>query len=55
MRKPFEVLADGLISENSRADTRCSFPNDLLPEQVVMRVLRKTAYFTGELFYSARD
>jgi len=29
IRKPFDVLAEGLVSKNSRGDRRWTFPNDL--------------------------
>gem|GEM_PF-7076762 len=35
MRKPFDVLADGLISKNSRDGRRWTFPNDLQSDPLI--------------------
>ena len=42
IRKPFDVLAEGLISEKSRGDRRWTFPNDLANERLLALAIAKS-------------
>ena len=50
MRKPFDVLAEGLLSGNSRGDPRLIFPNQTGSPGLLWLVLPQPVNFTGDLF-----
>lgn len=50
-RKPFDVLAEGLDSEDSRADWRCTFPIDSF-DHVKRRLMATSVHFRGEQLYT---
>ena len=52
MRKPFDVLAEGLLSENSWGDRRLTFSNDLTASELLRRPIAQTIAFTADEFHS---
>jgi len=52
MRKPFDVLVEGLVSNNSRGDRRWTFPNDIGSLRLFWLAIAQTVTFTGDAFYS---
>jgi len=53
MRKPFDVLAEGLVSKNSRGDRRCTFPDQLSETGLFSRAISQVVEFTAEVFLAA--
>jgi site-specific DNA recombinase len=47
IRKPFDVLAEGLVSKNSRGDRRCTFPNDLTGMRLLHTAISQSRPFTA--------
>jgi hypothetical protein len=52
MRKPFDVLAEGLLTKDSRDDRRWTFPNDFSVVQLMHSALAQVHKFTADEFYS---
>jgi len=50
MRKPFDVLAEGLVSENSRGDPRLTFPNQPGGPDLLWLTLPQALTFTEDTF-----
>jgi hypothetical protein len=48
MRKPFDVLAEGLIAKNSRGDSRCTFVDETPGLGLVLGLLPNSYEFSGE-------
>jgi hypothetical protein len=48
IRKPFDVLAEGLISKNSRDDSCCTFVDENPGLGLVLTLLPKSYEFSGE-------
>lgn len=53
MRKPFDLLAEGLDLKNSRGDWRCTFPNDPSAPDMLWRVISQTLNFTADTFFAS--
>jgi hypothetical protein len=53
MRKPFDILVEGLVSESSRGDRRLTFPNDFSGQMVLWRAFAQAMDFTADNFYAA--
>ena len=47
IRKPFDVLAEGFVSKNSRGDRRCTFPNDLTGMRLLHAAISQSRPFTA--------
>ena len=52
MRKPFDVLAEGLLVSSSRDDRRWTFPNDLTGIGLLHTAIAQVQEFTADEFYS---
>ena len=48
IRKPFDVLAEGLISKNSRGDRRCTFPDDFTGIRLFHAAIALVRPFTAD-------
>ena len=47
MRKPFDLLAKGLVSKDSRGDSRCTFVNEIAGVRLVLDLFPKILEFHG--------
>jgi hypothetical protein len=45
MRKPFDILAEGLVAEKSRGGSRCSFVNQTEVPRLVRQVFPQSLAF----------
>ena len=52
MRKPFDVLAEGLQMTDSRGDRRLTFPNDISGKNLLWLGLTQRYSFTADAFFS---
>tara|TARA_R110002049_G_scaffold126709_2_gene282937 strand:+ start:2869 stop:3057 length:189 start_codon:yes stop_codon:yes gene_type:complete len=48
MRKPFDLLAKGLVLKESRDDSRCPFVNEISGLGLVLSLFPRTYGFAGE-------
>jgi hypothetical protein len=52
MKKPFGVLAEGLISKNNRGDRRWTFPNEVEASRLFSLAISQVEEFTADRFFS---
>jgi site-specific DNA recombinase len=52
MRKPFDVLAEGLILKSSRGDRRCTFLNDLMGTGLFQLAIAQVEEFSADTFFA---
>ena len=55
IRKPFDVLAEGLISKNSRDDRRLAFLNERAGGTLLGRLFSLRIEFSAETFFRASE
>ena len=55
MRKPFDMLAEGLDFKNSRDDRRLTFPNDSAGIGILWFALSQTLAFSADKFFLLGD
>jgi len=51
IRKPFDVLAEGLLVPSSRGDRRLTFPNDFSPSGLFHVAIEKSLIFSASEFW----
>ena len=52
MRKPFDMLAEGLLVSSSRGDRRLTFPNDMGSLRLFWLTIAQTVTFTADAIYN---
>jgi hypothetical protein len=52
MRKPFDVLAEGLVSKERRGDRRWTFLNDLTGMGLFQLAIAQVHDFTADTFFT---
>jgi hypothetical protein len=55
IRKPFDVLDEGLLLEKSRGEPRCTFPNDLMPVRLLWQAITHGEEFTADTFFTLAE
>lgn len=54
IRKPLDVLAEGLLVSSSRGDRRLTFPNEPLGKGLFLRAIAQSIEFTGDMLAAGR-